>query len=59
MEGVDSKQLASGIIEALSGDRILPSREACLDYVQQNYNWQEIAQKIKLVYHKASKLKYI
>ncbi|MGK7895409.1 MAG: glycosyltransferase family 4 protein [Xenococcus sp. (in: cyanobacteria)] len=55
LEGVDSKQLASGIIEALSGDRILPSREACLNYVQQNYNWQEIAQRIKLVYQKASK----
>ena len=49
-EGVDSTQLASGIIEALSGDRILPNSEACLNYVQENYAWDAIAQKIKLVY---------
>ena len=52
-EGVDSTQLASGIIEALSGDRILPSSEACLNYVQENYAGDAIARKIKLVYQKA------
>ena len=54
-EGYRSQQLATGIIEALSSDRALPSSEACLEYVRQNYSWQEIAQKIKLVYQKAIK----
>ncbi|HHP7229383.1 MAG TPA: glycosyltransferase family 4 protein [Xenococcaceae cyanobacterium] len=54
-EGVDSQQLATGIIEALSGDRLLPSSTACLDYVRQNYPWEAIAQKIKLVYRSVEK----
>ncbi len=53
--GYNPEQLARGIMEALSGDRILPSSQACLNYVQGNYHWQAIAQKIKLVYQKASK----
>ncbi len=53
--GVEPQELASGIIEALSGDRILPSREACLDYVQQNYHWNSISEKIKRVYQQAAK----
>ena len=57
LEGVAPKQLASGIIEVLSNDRILPTSKACLDYVQKNYNWQEISQRIKLVYQKASQLR--
>lgn len=52
-EGYKSEQLASGIIEALSGDRVLPSSQACLDYIKANYSWEAIAQKIKLVYQKA------
>lgn len=54
-EGVEPQELASGIIEVLSGDRILPSREACLDYVQQNYDWNSISEKIKLVYQQAAR----
>ena len=53
--GVEPQELASGIIEALSGDRILPSRETCLHYVQQNYDWNKIAEKIKLVYQQAAR----
>ncbi len=52
-EGYNPDQLVRGIIEALSGDRTLPSSEACLDYVQTNYSWNAIAQKIKFVYRKA------
>jgi glycosyltransferase involved in cell wall biosynthesis len=52
-EGHKPDQLSQGIIEALSGDRVLPSSQACLDYVQANYNWQAIAKEIKLVYQKA------
>lgn len=51
--GVNPKSIATGIIEALSGDRILPSSEACLEYVRANYEWKAIAQKIKAVYQSA------
>ena len=53
LENYNSQQLATGIIEALSGDRTLPSSQACLEYVKQNYHWQIITQKIKLVYQSA------
>lgn len=52
-EGYNSEQLARGIIEALSGDRILPDRQACLKYIEENYDWQAIALQIKSVYQKA------
>lgn len=51
--GIEAQQLAQGIKEALSGDRILPSSKACLEYVQQNYLWEDISQKIKQVYQSA------
>jgi glycosyltransferase involved in cell wall biosynthesis len=52
-EGCNPEQLATGIIEALLGDRILPSSQACLNYVTENYHWHKIAQQIKLVYQSA------
>jgi glycosyltransferase involved in cell wall biosynthesis len=52
-EGYNSEQLARGIIEALSGDRILPARQVCLKYIEENYDWQAIALQIKSVYQKA------
>ena len=52
-EGYQSQQLATGIIEALKGDRKLPSSQACIDYVKENYTWQAIAQKLKSVYQEA------
>ncbi|MEO1800935.1 MAG: glycosyltransferase family 4 protein, partial [Cyanobacteria bacterium J06629_2] len=48
-----SQDLATGIIEALSGKRQLPNPTACLEYVQNNYTWQVIAPQIKQVYQKA------
>ncbi|AFZ34382.1 glycosyl transferase group 1 [Stanieria cyanosphaera PCC 7437] len=56
-EGYQPNQIAEGIIEALGGDRVLPSSEECLAYIRANYNWNAIAQKIKLVYQKASIVK--
>lgn len=50
LEGSGVEQLARGINEALSGDRQMPSAEACQAYVQQNYDWQVIAAKMKAVY---------
>jgi len=48
-----SQDLATGIIEALSGKRQLPNPTACFEYVQNNYTWQVIAPQIKQVYQKA------
>ncbi len=45
--------IALGISEVLSGRRQLPSREACLNYVQTNYTWSVIAPQIKAVYQQA------
>lgn len=49
----ETEDLASGIIEALSGERLLPSEKSCLDYVQKNYTWEVIAPQIKKVYQRA------
>jgi len=48
-----TQDLATGIIEALSGKRSLPSSEACLKYVRANYTWKVIAPQIREVYQKA------
>ncbi len=52
-DGYHPDQLAKGIIETLSGDRTLPSSQACLNYIIANYHWNNIAQQIKQVYQKA------
>ncbi len=52
LEGSGVEQLARGINESLSGDRQMPSAESCQAYVQQNYDWQVIATKMKAVYNK-------
>lgn len=53
LEGNTDKQLAQGILEALSGQRQLPSKKACETYIQENYAWPVIAKKIKSVYQTA------
>jgi glycosyltransferase involved in cell wall biosynthesis len=50
LEGSTTNQLAQGMIEALSGQRQMPSAEACQTYVKQNYDWQVIAAQMKSVY---------
>ena len=50
LEGSTTQQLAQGIIESLSGQRKMPTAEACQDYVRQNYDWQVIARQMKSVY---------
>lgn len=52
-EGCSAHQLARGLIEALSGQRQLPSPEACQSYARENYGWNAIAQRIKSVYQAA------
>jgi glycogen synthase len=55
LEGSTTNQLAQGISEALSGQRKIPSAEACQTYVRQNYDWQVIATQMKSVYEKVIK----
>jgi len=50
LEGSTTNQLAKGMIEALSGQRQIPSAEACQTYVKQNYDWEVIAAQMKSVY---------
>ena len=52
-DSFQTKDLAAGIIEALSGKRKLPSSEACLEYVRGNYTWEVIAPQIREVYERA------
>jgi glycosyltransferase involved in cell wall biosynthesis len=53
LAGSSSQHLATGIHEALSGDRKLPDTETNRTYVEQNYAWPTIAQKMKAVYQLA------
>lgn len=50
LDGSSSEQLAQGIIEALSGQRQIPTSTDCQIYVKHNYDWQAIAQRMKSVY---------
>jgi len=52
-EGTESYYLASGILDVLKGARKLPSSEDCQTYVQKNYNWSSISNRVKQVYEKA------
>jgi len=51
-EGASTEQIAQGMIEALSGQRQLPSQKACEAYVEENYAWPIVAQQMKSVYQR-------
>ena len=53
-EDVTVESLAQGIIEALSGQRKLPNKEACQAYIKANYDWQAIAPQVKAVYQRVA-----
>lgn len=52
LEGSSVEQIAKGLIEALSGQRQMPSAVACQAYVKQNYDWAAIAAQMRSVYKK-------
>ncbi len=54
-ESSSTHHLTQGIKDILSGQRQLPSSQACQAYVQKNYAWSAIAPKIKAVYETALK----
>jgi glycosyltransferase involved in cell wall biosynthesis len=51
-ESAAVNDIRQGLLEALSGERLLPSEQDCLDYVYQNYTWPVITQRIKSIYEK-------
>jgi glycosyltransferase involved in cell wall biosynthesis len=55
LQGNTTEQLAQGMIEALSGQRHIPSARACQTYVKKNYDWQVIANQMKSVYEQIIK----
>ncbi|PZU97657.1 MAG: glycosyl transferase family 1 [Pseudanabaena sp.] len=56
LEGSQTHQIAQGLIEALSGDRQMPSAEICQSYVKQNYDWRVIAGQMRSVYEQVINL---
>lgn len=52
-DGAESHQIANGLIEALSGDRHLPSAEACQAHVKENYTWPVVTRRIIDIYQAA------
>jgi glycosyltransferase involved in cell wall biosynthesis len=58
LESSETKHLAKGMLEALSGQRKMPSAADCQAYVKQNYDWQAIALQMKSVYEKIKKKFY-
>ncbi|MGF1487114.1 MAG: glycosyltransferase family 4 protein [Prochloraceae cyanobacterium] len=46
-ESTESKAIANLLKTALKGEISLPTREACRNYVINNYNWKEIAERIR------------
>ncbi|MGB7414813.1 MAG: glycosyltransferase family 4 protein [Thermosynechococcaceae cyanobacterium] len=49
-DGAQSHHIASGMIEALSGDRQLPSSAVCEAHVKENYTWPVITRRIIDIY---------
>jgi glycosyltransferase involved in cell wall biosynthesis len=50
LESAAPHHIAAGIREALSGQRLLPSMQACQDYATVNYAWPTIARRVRAVY---------
>ncbi|MCG8364951.1 MAG: glycosyltransferase family 4 protein [Pseudanabaenales cyanobacterium] len=50
MAGSSVEHLTQGILEALSGQRKLPSSHDCQTYVREHYAWPVVARQLKSVY---------
>ena len=51
LESVRPEHLSEGIVEALVGDRTLPSAQECQQYAAEKYAWPVIAKQVHAVYH--------
>lgn len=45
--------LAAAMVDALSGTRPLPSREACVQYARERFDWAVVADRVREVYAEA------
>lgn len=50
MDGTTPAAIATALIEALEGERPLPSPEVCRDYATTHYDWPVVARQIRDVY---------
>jgi glycosyltransferase involved in cell wall biosynthesis len=50
LESTAPQHLAEGMLEVLTGKRVLPSVEVCEAYAAENYAWPIIASKVHAVY---------
>jgi glycosyltransferase involved in cell wall biosynthesis len=50
LESAAPQHLAEGMLEVLTGKRVLPSIEACETYAAENYAWPVIVSKVHAVY---------
>ena len=48
-ESIESSAIAQRLIEFLTGDRPLPTRETCRQYAVENFDWSVIAPKVQKV----------
>jgi glycosyltransferase involved in cell wall biosynthesis len=58
LDGCEVNHLSQGILDALDGTRSLPSAQECQAYIQQNFAWPIIAQKLQMIYAAAQEGKY-
>lgn len=50
LDGPSTEALAHGLIDALTGARLLPSPDACKTHVRTHHDWPVIAQSVAHVY---------
>jgi glycosyltransferase involved in cell wall biosynthesis len=51
--GASSVEMAAVLGEALRGERLMPTQEACRTYAASQFSWSRIAQKVRSVYEEA------
>lgn len=52
LAGSSTKDIARGLTDALTGDRPLPSAEACQTHVRTHHDWSVIAESVAALYRK-------
>ena len=52
LEGISPLYLCNGIREVLSGERLMPRKQACEDYAAANYAWPIVTRRVDAVYRK-------
>lgn len=50
LESPEPRAIADGVVSALRGERNLPSRERCSEFVLKEYDWSSVAARLSKVY---------